>query len=103
VKTPIRFFEVGSEYWLRDKASPLVLATIANGCNSSVEVGNIFCETRILAFSHSLGRDATAAHLARAAVPAAQRPLKRNLGFRAANVRFPAFGVRNEGPLFEWS
>jgi hypothetical protein len=54
VKTSIRFFKVGSAYWSRGKASPSVLAAIANGCNSSVEVRNIFYETESFVFSHGL-------------------------------------------------
>ena len=56
VKTPTRFFKMGSGYWLTDKASPPVLPATANGLNSRVEVGNIFVETQIFAFLHSLGR-----------------------------------------------
>lgn len=63
MKTPTRFFKVGSGYWLRVEASPSVFSAMANGCNPSIEVGNIFCETRILAFSHSLADERTSAVL----------------------------------------
>jgi hypothetical protein len=56
VKTHSHFFKMGSGYWLRDKASPSVLMAIIIGRNSWVEVGNIFVETQIFAFSHSLGQ-----------------------------------------------
>jgi len=46
---------MGSGYLSRDKASPLVLTAMIKGRNSWVEVGNIFVETQIFAFSHSLG------------------------------------------------
>jgi hypothetical protein len=59
-------------------------------------VGNVFCETRILAFSHSFGRDATAAHLARAAAPAAKLPPNPKYRICAANDCSLLFRVRGE-------
>ena len=52
-----------SGHWLRDKTQPPVLSAIENSRNSWVEVGNIFCETHIFAFLHSLGRECELAFL----------------------------------------